>query len=134
MRLYLDAAPIIYLIEGTPALRQAVMTRLAGTRSKQDIAVASQLTRLECRVKPMGEGDLELLRHYDLFFLADGVEVVGTDTAVWEKATEIRARHRFRVPDAVHLASAVLHGCDRFLTNDHRLDGFPEIPVEVIGP
>ena len=134
MRLYLDAAPIIYLMKGIPPLQQAVKAHLAGTRTFHDVAVTSELARLECRVKPIRVGNTNLLRLSDLFFAAEGIEVVGPHTPVWEKATEIRARYDFRVPDAVHLACALVHGCDRILTNDHRLDRFPEVPVEVINP
>ncbi len=133
VRLCLDAAPVIYLLEGDPDLRREVETRLAGTRAGNDVAVVSELARLECRVKPMGEGDIDLLRTYDTFFAAEGIEIVPTDRAVWERATEIRARYGFKIPDAVHLAAPVLHGCRRFLTNDHPLKGFPDIPIDLIG-
>jgi hypothetical protein len=42
-------------------------------------------------------------------------------------ATELRARHGLRVPDALHLACAIVNRCDRFLTNDHRLDRIQEV-------
>ena len=32
----------------------------------------------------------------------------------------------------LQLATAVEHGCDRFLTNDTRLSRFPDITVEVL--
>ncbi len=34
--------------------------------------------------------------------------------------------------DALHLVAAVEDGCGLLLTNDHRLSGFPDIPVEVL--
>ncbi len=34
--------------------------------------------------------------------------------------------------DALQLAAAVEGGCGLFLTNDRRLSGFPDIPVEVL--
>jgi len=36
-------------------------------------------------------------------------------------ATELRARHRLRTPDALHLATALSHGCQSLITNDRRL-------------
>lgn len=132
MRLYLDSAPIIYFIEGSAKLREAMSARLAGTRNGLDIAVVSYLGRLECRVKPLREGNRPILERYDRFFEAEGVEAVDTDASVWDVATELRARHGLRVPDALHIACAIVHRCDRFLTNDHRLDRIPEIPVDVL--
>jgi len=132
MRLYLDSAPIIYFIEGSPALREAVSARLAGTRNGPDIAVVSHLGRMECRVKPLREDNRPNLERYDRFFAAEGVELVDTDAPVWDMATELRARHGLRVPDALHLACAIVNRCDRFLTNDHRLDRIQEVPVEIL--
>ena len=53
---------------------------------------------------------------------------------VIDRATELRARHGVRTPDALHLAAAVASGCDVFLTNDLRLAHVPGIPVEVVAP
>jgi uncharacterized protein len=44
----------------------------------------------------------------------------------------IRAIQNYRLGDALHLAAAIESGCGLFLTNDHRLAGFPDIPVEVL--
>ena len=32
----------------------------------------------------------------------------------------------------IHLATAIEAGCSLFLTNDQRLSGFPDIPIEVL--
>ncbi len=42
-------------------------------------------------------------------------------TAVFNLATELRASHRLRTPDALHLAAALSAGCSEFWTNDTRL-------------
>ena len=34
--------------------------------------------------------------------------------------------------DSLHLAAAVEHGCQRFLTQDLRLAGFPGIAIEAL--
>lgn len=49
-----------------------------------------------------------------------------------DHATDIRAHYGFKTPDAIHLAAAVVSGCDVFLTNDHRLDRFSDLAVEVV--
>lgn len=40
---------------------------------------------------------------------------------VFDLATELRARHRIKTPDALHLAASVLAGCSEFWTHDARL-------------
>ena len=102
---YLDACCFIYLVEGQPAWRSAVDARLralgAGTR-----IVTSQLSRLECRTKPMREGDHALLARYDALFAASRVVARDLTAAVVDGATDLRAKYGFKSPDALHLASA----------------------------
>ncbi len=130
MRLYLDAAPVIAVEQVAPFF-PVVDARLSASGA---VRVASDLTRLECRVKPLREGNADLLKDYDDFFAYAVAEIVALSREVLDRATEIRARYGFKTPDAVHLAAAVVASCDVFLTNDHRLDRFPDIPIEVVQP
>lgn len=131
MRIYLDTAPVIYAVEQVPLYSAAVDQRLS---DPQIVKIASSLTRLECRVKPLREGNDELLKDYDDFFQGVLAELVVLSHEVMERATEIRARHGFKTPDAIHLAAAVVNGCDVFLTNDAQLQQFTEISVEIVTP
>ena len=88
--------------------------------------------RLEYRVKPLKTGDTVKLTLFDTFCMRPDVQVVPITTAVFDRATLIRATHNFKLADSLHLAAAVEAGCDRFLTNDTRLSGFIDIPVEVL--
>ena len=65
MRLYLDAAPVIYTVEQVEGFATAVDERIG---SSEVTLVASDLTRMECRVKPLREGNAELLKDFDEFF------------------------------------------------------------------
>jgi uncharacterized protein len=129
MRLYLDAAPVIYVVEQVAPFFPVVDARLSAAGI---VRVASDLTRMECRVKPVREENADLLKDYDEFFAYAVAEIVALSREVMDRTTEIRARYGFKTPDAVHLAAAVVTSCDVFLTNDHRLDRFPGIPIEVV--
>ena len=131
MRVYLDTAPVIYLVEEVPNYVELVDKRVSVA---DVIQVASDLTRMECRVKPLREGNTALLHDYDDYFAEVVAEIVVLSHAVIDRATDIRARYGFRTPDAIHLAAAVLSGCDVFLTNDYRLQRFPDIAMDVIEP
>jgi uncharacterized protein len=78
----------------------------------------------------LATGDTALLAEFDAAFAA--AELAPMASAVFNRATDIRAAHRFKTPDALHLAAAVEAGCTVFLTNDHRLAAFTGITVEVI--
>ena len=40
--------------------------------------------------------------------------------------------HTFKTPDALQLGAAIVHGNDRFLTNDTRLSACTDIPIDVL--
>jgi predicted nucleic acid-binding protein len=131
VRLYLDAAPVIYTVEQVALFATAVDMWLSGA---DVVRVATHLTRMECRVKPLRDGNNDLLKDYDSYFEGAITEIVALSREVMDRATAIRAQYGFKTPDAIHLAAAVISGCDVFLTNDHRLDRFPDIVVKVVQP
>src|SRR5262249_61350184 len=61
------------------------------------------------------------------FFGAPSLVTVAVTPAAFRRATLIRAYHNLRLADALHLAAAVEACCDRFLTADVQLQGFPDI-------
>ena len=132
MRLALDTAPLIYLVERVSPYAEVVRQRLAVPGTETAVC---ELARLELRVKPLRDGDMALVQDFDDFLAGQVSEVVPITRAVLERAAALRARHGFlKTPDAIHLAAAIVTGCDAFFTNDHRLDrcGDGEIAVEVL--
>jgi uncharacterized protein len=127
-RVYLDASPVIFMVQQVMPYWVPLQTRLS---LPGIVLVASELTRLECLVLPLRAGDAQLIGHFDSFFATQVAELVPFTAAVFRRAAEIRARHNYRTPDALHLASAVEGACDVFLTNDARLAGFTDIKVDV---
>jgi len=84
---------------------------------------------MECRVLPIRLGDQARLGDFDKFFADYVDEIVPISEEVIDKATEIRAIYRFSPMDSLHLAAAVVSGCEVFLTNDLRLANFSEVVV-----
>jgi predicted nucleic acid-binding protein len=119
---------LIYLVEHVPQFGELVASRLSST----DVIVVSELSRLECRVKPLREGDTALLDEFDRFFDESVSEVIVLSREVMDRATEIRALYGFKTPGAIHLAAAKSSNCELFLTNDHRLDRFTGLRIETL--
>ena len=132
MRVYLDSVVIIYYLDHTGYLQTTTARRLAALRLADDQVVVSDLVRMECRVLPVRHGDRIRLTRFDGFFAHAGVEKIEITTAVFDRATQIRATHGYRTIDSINLAAAVEGGCDVFLTNDQRLGGFSGIRVEIL--
>ena len=106
MRLFLDACVLIYRFEGAVKFRTAAMELMAQLSAQQtsvELAV-SRLSVLECRVKPLREGNAVLLKRYDDFFA--NVRIVELSAAVVDAATLLRARDGLKTPDALQAASA----------------------------
>ena len=130
MRIYLDASPVIYIVERVVQDFDYLEMRLF---VPGDTLVASELTRLETRVKPIREDDHVLLAQFEAFFAQTVDEMVLLTREVMEMATLIRARYGFATPDTIHLGAALSSECDVFLTNDNRVAKFLEMSVEVVG-
>jgi predicted nucleic acid-binding protein len=130
--IYVDANIVIRLIEGDPAARAPIETRLNPLRGTGRFLATSRLTRLECRVRPLRSNDSKLLEVYEQFFAAPEVQLLDLTADVLEKATEIRANLNLKTPDALHLASAILADASPFLTGNKQLARCAEIPVEVL--
>jgi predicted nucleic acid-binding protein len=115
---YLDACLVIYFLEAHPrfgaATRQAIES--AGDRR----FCISPLVELECLVVPLREGNHKLVERYEAFFQHQ--QILDIEAPVFRQAAELRARHRLKTPDALHLATARYHGCAEIWTNDDRLN------------
>ena len=61
----------------------------------------------------------DLLAVYDRYFNA--CELIPFDRVLFELASRLRIDHRIKTPDALHLAGALIAGCDQFWTNDYHL-------------
>ena len=130
MRLYLDSSAIIYSIEGVPSFREWALRFIEQAEAAPDgLMITSCLSWMECRVKPLREGNKAALRRFDDFFSREKLLLMDVSTEVIERATELRARHGFRAPDAIHLATAQLLGADVFLTGDAALERCPDLNV-----
>ena len=132
MLIYCDSVILIYFLDQVGPLNQRATQRLAALAAAGDQLAISDLVRLEYRVKPLMTGDATRLSIFDTFCSEPGVQIVPMSTAVFDRATMIRAAFNFKLADSLHLAAAVEGRCDRFLTNDTRLAAFTDIPVDVL--
>ncbi|MDP2794356.1 MAG: type II toxin-antitoxin system VapC family toxin [Sulfurisoma sp.] len=116
MAIYFDACIAIYLVEEHPVYAPIVEARLRGCAA--GIAY-SPLVELECLVLPIRQQRTELVKRFHGFFALN--RRLALNDEIFRMATELRARHGIKTPDALHLAAAMHHGCPEFWTNDDRL-------------
>jgi predicted nucleic acid-binding protein len=132
MVVYLDSVILMYFYDHSGPFNVRAVNRLAALAAAKNQIAVSDLVRLECRVKHVKTGDNARLAVYDAFFARADIRVVPITTAVFDRATIVRAAYNFKLGDSLHLAAAAVAACDGFLTNDTRLSAFKDIPVEVL--
>jgi uncharacterized protein len=132
MLIYLDSVVLIYALDHVGSFETRANNRLSEIAALGDQVAVSDLSRLECRVKPIQVGDVRKLEVFDSFFARSDVLLIPLPSSVYDRATVIRAKHGFKTADALHLAAAIEGGCQAFLTNDFRLSRFPDLTVEVL--
>jgi predicted nucleic acid-binding protein len=132
MLIALDSDCIIYYVEHDPVWAPKVEARLmAGIAAGNDFA-ASHLSRTECLVGPFKSGNTAVLADFVSFFTSPSLTLLHLTPDVCEQAARLRAQFNFKLPDALNLAAAMVHGCGRYLTNDARLTRCTSITVEVL--
>ncbi|BAP88388.1 uncharacterized protein E1O_12570 [Burkholderiales bacterium GJ-E10] len=114
--IYLDSCLVIYAFENHPQWGEPVRAALA--RAPERFAI-SPLVTLECLVAPMRSGNLTLQRYYEQGL--QQFEILPMPEGVYAQAALLRARWGLKTPDALHLSTAVRHGCTALWTADNRL-------------
>ena len=122
--LYLDANVFIYAFEGPPGpVRGIAAQLLRDVHSERCEGATSVVTRAEVLVRPLRMKQVELADRYRaLLSGTDALALHVMDENVADRAAELRADYPvLKLPDAMHIATAMLAGCDAFVTGDVRL-------------
>jgi len=84
--------------------------------------ITSSLTLTEVLVLPYRSGNQKLAQNYTRILLhAPNLKVLPVSETIAQKAAEIRGTYGYKVPDAIHLATAFAGNASSFLTNDLEL-------------
>lgn len=133
-RIYLDANLFIYLLESRnyPDHKVAVEQVFGLIDSGGAAGVTSELTLGEALPVPLRTGDDALVASYrEIFTRQSRLEVAAIVLAVIDAAAVLRAHSSLRMPDALHVATAMQHNCDIFLTNDAKLKVPEGLPLQM---
>ena len=121
-RTYLDANVYIYAFEGIEAYRTRMAGLLAAIDRQGVRVVASELLFTELLPRPMKDGRQYMVESYlELFRSTRRFHLAPIDRRVILRSFHLRADFGRRSMDALHLATALVHDCETFVTNDQRL-------------
>ena len=121
-RTYLDANLYIYVFEGIETYRTRMAGLLAEIDRQDTSVIASELLFTELLPRPMKDGRQDLVERYlELFRSTPRIHLAPVDRRVILRSVQLRADFGLRSMDAPHLATALVHDCETFVTNDQRL-------------
>lgn len=125
---YFDANALIACVEHPSSGGDFFDGLMADVASGDTLATTSELTIAEVLVKPMLRKAHGLTRRYEeLLGPGGGIRAAPVDRAVLRRAAQICGESRLDLPDAIHVATAEIAGCDIFLSNDRDI----RLPAEM---
>jgi predicted nucleic acid-binding protein len=132
-----DADVLIYAADPGHPLGERVAALfpagpVAGTGTTPRVGVGSVLLVPEVLSKPLRDGDVQNV--LKLSELLARLDLRPVDRATAEQAAILRARYNLRTPDAIHLATAIGMGAQRFITNNKRDFGGPIKEIDITYP
>jgi predicted nucleic acid-binding protein len=133
MKIFIDTAPFIYLIEGNPKYVSKIKSYFSNRFTDGDELVTSVITLSEFGVKPKKENKEEIIAQFESFLSKAGIPFIEVNKTHAEKAYELRAKYKFlKGMDALQIGIAIESKCDQFLTNDAKLEKIVEIKVILV--
>jgi predicted nucleic acid-binding protein len=121
MRLYLDTTEWVYHFEDNPEFGPAANLLVNQIKRDRHTTIASLFVLSEILIAPkrnQNEFAIAKLRH---FFLSASVTLVPYSLNAVDLFTALRAFHRVKPLDALHLSIAATANVDYFFTNDTML-------------
>jgi predicted nucleic acid-binding protein len=123
-RIYVDANIFIYFVEGEGAEREAATALFVEAAERGVQLVTGEITIAECLRGALKNSDETAASTYrDLLSNDDIVEMITADPVLFEYAALAGCMFSLKLIDSIHIASAMIAGCDAFLTNDRRMRG-----------
>lgn len=119
-RIYLDTNIFIYAFEEA-GQRSNLLAQLFSVSSRSAACfVTSELSLSELLVKPYRQADDVMIDQYEGFILtSDWLEVLPVARPTLAYAVVLRSQNKgLKLPDAIHLSTAIGASCSHFLTGD----------------
>ena len=127
-RVFLDTAPLIYFLDNDERYGSTVKAIFEEILAGGGIIESSVITCEEYLVYPYRTGNVEKIQEFVDFTGDFDIHLNPITREIAQKAAKIRAEYTgFKAMDALQLATAIMTGCDAFLTNDRQLLQFTEI-------
>ena len=129
-RVYFDTNIFIYLLEHHPDLGEVCLSIVQSAVDKELDGYSGELVLAELLVKPLKDNNARAVQAVkDLFTNDTRIELLPHTKTAFITAAHLRANYKIKLPDALHIATAVENHMDIFLSNDREIPSIPEITV-----
>lgn len=135
-RLYLDTNILISLGEGKDEAAELLTELVTQCEpGPRPFLCTSELTLAEILVGPYRDNNDELIDRYDGWLVSGGFMEVGPvhRSSLWYAAVIRAAYKSLKLPDAIHISTAIEFGCTHMLTADTRLPALIELSHQRFG-
>ena len=133
--IFLDACIVIYWVESNDPWHSKLQGKLR-TLQQQFGAIrlaVSDLSHIECLVKPLCEQDTSAVLLYEKFFAHPELLIQPLSSEVVQRALKLRVEYKLKTPDALQAASALtLDNQCVFLTADKGFSVVTNLAVELL--
>lgn len=128
----LDADAVIYSVEKISPYDNLLAPLWQAARSGELTVAGSELLLMETLVGPLRSGDQDLAGIFLRLLTTTEVRLLPISREILLQAAALRSSYGLRSPDAIHAATALVAGCDMFITNDRGLKRVPELPLTIL--
>lgn len=135
-RVALDTNIFIYALEENPNFPHIseLFRRLVASKAEVFTSIVSVL---ESVVPLFKLGEEQRIPDYLDFIHGQGrITVANIDRSIALKAAELRAKYSLKTPDAIQIATALIHNMEVFVTadRDYKVDTIENLRIEVVQP
>jgi predicted nucleic acid-binding protein len=119
---YIDANIFIYAIEDNEEYKEKISALFSRIIETKSMIITSELTLTECLVKPYSENDKVSILNYEAHIKnSDFLMLKPLPLDLLKKSAQLRGMYKNKLPDSIHLATALSENCNVFITNDIKI-------------
>lgn len=122
-KIFIDTNVFIYLVNKAPEYYEKIKNALENEYNAGSLFYTSTITKAEFLVKPLTESDRKAIICFNEILKDLQFEINSIDSSVATESAYIRSKYKkIKLADSLQLASAIVNGCNYFMTNDKGLE------------
>lgn len=122
-KIFIDTNVFIYLVNKTPEYYEKIKNMLESEYNASSLFYTSTITKAEFLVKPLTENNRRAIICFNEILKDLQFDINNIDSSIATEAAYIRSKYKkTKLADSLQLASAIVNGCNYFMTNDKGLE------------